>query len=244
MSTRAKEGKYYGGKEGYDADVMLESKAMLSKEDYVATGVLTYALGDIIEVELTEYDKFALGDKCKMTVYTKSGLFVMETAVVAKEQGSVIVLNPPENRKKFTEKREFPRVDVKNEGLLFALQDKNRRDKHRFDDPIRFAIRNISVNGLGFTIPENTMLEKVIQKQSRLEVELILGFLVPCTMEIVRQEKTNEGWYYGASFVRIPDAKTNALRGFILKNQIETYFVQKRENETKKALEKKSAANQ
>lgn len=242
--SRQKEVKYYGSKEGYDADVMIDSKAMLSKDDYVATGVLTYALGDIIEVELPEYDKFSLGDKCKMTVYTKSGLFVMETTVVAKEQGSVIVLNPPENRRKFTEKREFPRVDVKNEGLLFGLQDKYKRNKHQFDEPIRFSIKNISVNGLGFTIHENVMLEKVIQKQSQLEVELILGFLVPCTMEIVRQEKTANGWYYGASFIRVPEEKTNALRGFILKNQIETYFVQKRDHATKKALEKKSVANQ
>ncbi len=243
-NSKQKSAKFYGSKEGYDADVMIDSKAMLSKEDFVATGVLTYALGDIIEVELPEYHVFALGDKCKMTVYTKSGLFVMDTVVVAKEQGSLIVLNPPENRRKFTEKREFPRVDVKNEGLLFALQDRNKRLKHHFDTPIRFSIKNLSINGLGFTISENAMLEKVIQKNSQLEVELILGFLVPCTMEIVRQEKTNDGYYYGASFVSIPDEKTNALRGFILKNQIETYYIQKQENETKKALEKKSAANQ
>lgn len=244
MVSKQRSMKFYGSKEGYDADVMIDSKAMLSKDDFVSTGVLTYALGDIIEVELPEYDVFALGDKCKMTVYTTSGLFVMETTILAKEKGSVIVLNPPDNRRKFTEKREFPRVDVKNEGLLFGFQDRSKKHKHQFETPIRFSIKNISVNGLGFTIEENTMLEKIIQKHSQLEVELILGFLVPCTLEIVREEKTNNGTYYGARFISIPDEKTNALRGFILKNQIETYFVQKRENETKEALEKKSAAIQ
>ncbi|OPH51302.1 hypothetical protein BC351_34605 [Paenibacillus ferrarius] len=236
--------KFYGSKEGYDADVMLESKAVLSKEDFVSTGVLTYALGDIIEVELPEFDVFNLGDKLKMTVYTKSGLFVLATTVLAKEQGSLIVLNPPENRRKFTEKREFPRVDVTNGGLLFGLQDVNKRNKHQLDNPIAISIKNISINGLGFTVDDNTMVEKIIQKHSQLEVELNLGFLMPCTMEVVRKEKTDSGFYYGACYLSVPEEKINALRGFILKNQIETYFVQKREMQIKKAMEKKSVANQ
>jgi hypothetical protein len=236
--------KFYGSKEGNDADVMIDSKTMLSKHDFVSTGVLTYALGDIVEVELPEFDVFGLGDKVKMTVYTKSGLFVVETTVVAKDHGSVIVLNPPENRRKFTEKREFPRVDVTNEGLLFGLHDLNKRKKHQFDNPIGISIKNISVNGLGFTIDDNAMVEKIVQKHVHLEVELNLGFSIACTMEIVRKEKLNSGFYYGASYITVPEEKTNALRGFILKNQIETYFVQKRDNQIKKALEKKSTANQ
>ncbi|SDO63906.1 hypothetical protein SAMN04487897_11881 [Paenibacillus sp. yr247] len=236
--------KFYGSKEGYDADVMIDSKAVLSKNDFVSTGVLTYALGDIIEVELPEFDVFGLGDKVKMTVYTKSGLFVLDTTVVAKEQGSVIIINPPENRRKFTEKREFPRVDVTNEGLLFGLHDLNKRNKHQFDNPIGISIKNISVNGLGFTIVDNEMIEKIIQKHSHLEVELNLGFSMPCTMEIIRKEKLNSGFYYGASYINVPEEKTNALRGFILKNQIETYFVEKRDAQIKKALEKRSKANQ
>ncbi|NRF95175.1 PilZ domain-containing protein [Paenibacillus frigoriresistens] len=236
--------KYYGSKEGYDADVLIDSKAVLGKDDFVATGVLTYALGDIIEVELPEYDVFQLGDKAKMTVYTKSGLFVMNTTVVAKEFGSVIVINPPENRKKFAEKREFPRVDVEHTGLLFGLKDMNKRNKHQFENPLGISIKNISINGLGFTINDNAMIDKIVQKHSQLEVELDLGFTMPCSMEIVRKEKVENGFYYGASYIDIPQEKTNALRGFILTNQIETYFVQKREAQFKKATEKKSAANQ
>lgn len=236
--------KYYGSKEGYDADILIDSKAMLSKDDFVSTGVLTYALGDIIEVELPEYDVFGLGDKAKMTVYTKSGLFVMNTTVVAKEHGSVIVINPPENRRKFAEKREFPRVDVAYAGLLFGLQDVNKRNIHQFENPIGISIKNISVNGLGFTIEDNSMIDKIVQKHSEIEVELDLGFQLPCSMEIIRKEKLENSFYYGASFNNVPQEKTNALRGFILTNQIESYFVQKREAQFKKAMEKKSAANQ
>ncbi|UKS26060.1 PilZ domain-containing protein [Paenibacillus sp. HWE-109] len=243
MANEQQPMKLYGSKEGYDADVMIDSKAVLSKEDFVATGVLTYALGDIIEVELPEFDVFRLGDKLKMTVYTKSGLFVWETTVVAKEQGSLIVLNPPENRRKFTEKREFPRVEVTKGGLLFGLQDVNKRNKHHLDNPIAISIKNISINGVGFTVDDNAMVEKIIQKHSQLEVELNLGFSMACTMEVVRKEKTNAGFYYGARYLNVPDEKTNALRGFILKNQIETYFIQKREAQIKKAMEKKTVAN-
>ena len=49
-------------------DVLIDSRAVLGKDDFVATGVLTYAQGDIIEIELPEYDVFQLGDKVKMTV--------------------------------------------------------------------------------------------------------------------------------------------------------------------------------
>ncbi|TXK76012.1 PilZ domain-containing protein [Paenibacillus sp. N3.4] len=237
-------GKFYGSKEGNDSDVLIQSKAVLGKADFVATGVLTYALGDIMEVELPEFDIFRLGDKVKMTIYSKSGLFVLETTVVAKDHGSVIVINPPENRKKFTEKREFPRIDVIQEGLLFGLQDSNKRNKHQFDDPVGIAIKNVSMSGLGFTIENNLIVEKIVQKHSYLEVEINLGFLLSCTMEIVRKEKVETGFYYGASYIQFPDEKINPLRGFILKNQIESYFVQKREAELKSRMDKKPAANQ
>ena len=63
--------KRYGSKEGYDAEVLIECQAVMSKDDFVSTGILTYAQGDIMEIELPEYDVFQLGDKAKMTLYTK-----------------------------------------------------------------------------------------------------------------------------------------------------------------------------
>ncbi|MFD0695480.1 PilZ domain-containing protein [Paenibacillus sp. GCM10027628] len=236
--------KHYGSKEGNDIEVLIDSKAVLDKNDFVSTGVLTYALGDIIEVELPQYEVFGLGDKVKMTVYSKSGLFVFETTVVAKDHGSVILINPPENRKKFTEKREFPRIDIQQDGLLHGLHDVKKKNKHQFDNPVVISIKNISMNGVGFTIENNSIVDKIVDKHVQLDVEMDLGFSMPVKTEIVRKEKSGTGIYYGARYLEVPDMKTNALRAFILKNQVESYFVQKREAQYRSLLEKKSAVNQ
>ncbi|NQX62006.1 PilZ domain-containing protein [Paenibacillus qinlingensis] len=244
MEKKRESLKLYGSKEGYDAEVLINCRAVLAKDDFVSTGILTYAQGDIMEIELPEYDVFQLGDKAKMTLYTKSGLFVFHTTIVAKEPSSLIVINPPENRKKFSEKREFPRVDVKNKGLILSFQNKNQKEQHTLENPIEFSIQNISVNGLGFSIEDNSMIDGIIQKKCLLHVELDLGFEMPCKLEIIRKEKRDGTYYFGASLESVPAEQSNALRGFILRNQIQTYFEQKRDEEFKKAMEKKSAANQ
>ncbi|NEW08922.1 PilZ domain-containing protein [Paenibacillus sp. SYP-B3998] len=235
--------KFYGSKEGNDSDILIDSKAVVSKKDFVSTGVLTYALGDIMEVELPHIEAFKLGDKVKVTIYSKSGLFVFETTVVAKDGGSLIVINPPENRRKFTEKREFPRIDVAQEGIIFGVHDMHKKNKHQFEQPIGFSIKNMSVNGLGFTIEDNSIVEKILQKHLHLEVELKLSFSLSCIMEVVRKEKRDHGFYYGARYIDILDTHTNALRGFILKNQVESYFIQKKDAEYRSQLEKKSPVN-
>ncbi|NOU66830.1 PilZ domain-containing protein [Paenibacillus sp. LMG 31461] len=236
--------KRYGSKEGYDAEVLMHCRAVVAKDDFVSTGILTYAQGDIMEIELPEYDVFQLGDKTKMTLYTKSGLFVFHSTVVAREPGSLIVINPPENRKKFSEKREFPRVDVKNVGYIAGFQNVTQKEQHHLENPIEFSIKNMSMNGIGFIINDNSMIDGILHKKCRLQVELDLGFEMLCRLEIIRKEKQEDGYYYGASFESVPAEQSNTLRGFILRNQIETYFEQKRDEEFKKAMEKKSAANQ
>ncbi|MDR6553685.1 PilZ domain-containing protein [Paenibacillus qinlingensis] len=236
--------KRYGSKEGFDAEVLIDSRAVLAKDDFVATGILTYAQGDIMEIELPEYDVFQLGDKAKMTLYTKSGLFVLDTTVVAREPGSLIVINPPENRKKFSEKREFPRVNVKNIGQIFGFQNIQQKEQYQLEQAIEISIKNISMSGLGFTINDSSMIDAILHKKCQLQVQLDLGFEMPCMLEIIRKEKQEGSYYYGASFESVPAEQSNALRGFILRNQIQTYFEQKRDEEYKKALEKKSGANQ
>jgi c-di-GMP-binding flagellar brake protein YcgR len=236
--------KLYGSKDGYDAEVLINCRAVLAKDDFVSTGILTYAQGDIMEIELPEYDVYQLGDKAKMTLYTKSGLFVLQTTVVAKEPSSLIVINPPENRKKFSEKREFPRVNVTNKGKIFSFRNANQKEQHELENPIEISINNISVNGIGFTIQDNSMIDGIIQKKCLIRADLDLGFEMPCMLEIIRKEKLDGSYYFGASFESVPAEQSNTLRGFILRNQIETYFVQKRDEEFKKAMEKKSAANQ
>jgi c-di-GMP-binding flagellar brake protein YcgR len=232
---------FYGSKEGNDTGILINCETVVEKEGFVSTGVLTYVFGDIIEIEIPQYDVFKLGDKAKITVYSKSGLFVFETTVVAKEYGSLIVINPPENRKRFSEKREFPRIPVKSKGVLRALSDPKRNQKQSFAEPIDFALENISMNGLGFSLA----LDVGINSESHLEVELDLGFPLSVVTQIVRKEKLDSGTYYGAEYIEVPREKTNALRAFILKNQVEMYFVKKRDDKHKKAIqEKKSVAKE
>ncbi|MNF89798.1 PilZ domain protein [compost metagenome] len=154
------------------------------------------------------------------------------------------MINPPENRKKFSEKREFPRVEVKNLGQILGFQNVKQKEPHILEEPIELAIKNISMNGLGFTINDNSMIDGILHKKCLLQVELDLSFSLSCKLEIIRKEKLEDSYYYGATFESYPEEQSNALRGFILRNQIKTYFQQKRDDEFKKAMEKKSAANQ
>jgi c-di-GMP-binding flagellar brake protein YcgR len=226
---------YYGSKEGNDTGILIDCETVVEKEDFVSTGMLTYVFGDIIEIEIPQFDVFKLGDKAKVTVYSKSGLFVFETTVVAKEYGSLIVINPPENRKRFTEKREFPRISVKSKGVLLALCDPKQNQKQSFEEPIDIALENISMNGLGFSL----FLDVGINSESHLEVELDLGFPLSVVAQIIRKEIQASGTYYGATYIEMPKEKTNALRAFILKTQVEMYFVKKREDKHKKALQER-----
>jgi hypothetical protein len=231
---------FYGSKEGNDTGILMDRQTVVEKKDFVSTGVLTYVLGDIIEVEISQFNVFELGDKVKLTVYTASGMFVFETTVVAKDSGSLIVINPPENRRKFTEKREFPRIDVQKQGVLFGFYEPVIKKKDTFEKPIQFAVDNISMSGLGFIID----FDMGIKPNNHLQVELDLGFQLDCDTEIVRKQKSATGIYYGAQFINMPLEKMNALRAFVLKSQVETYFVKKREEMHERALqEKKSVAN-
>jgi c-di-GMP-binding flagellar brake protein YcgR len=232
---------YYGSKEGNDAAILIDSKAVVEKKEYVATGVLTYALGDIAEIEIPQYSVFNLGDKLKVTVYTRNGIFVFESTVVAKDTGSLIIINPPENRRKFTEKREHARVDVKHKGFLHELNDVMKKRKQTFSDPVDFTVNNISMSGVGFTLSYDLGLTT----KSHLQVELDLGFRLPLLTEVIRKEKNSEGNYYGVKYIDLPKDNANALRGFILRNQVESYFIQKKENMHKRAIQdKKSAVNE
>jgi c-di-GMP-binding flagellar brake protein YcgR len=229
--------KFYGSKEGNDIHTLIDSKTVVEKKDFVSTGVLTYVMGDIIEVEISQFDVFKLGDSVKLTIYSKTGLFVFDTTVIAKADGSLIVLNPPENQRKFIEKRETPRVSVESRGLLNVAGVSSNTNKLSFEEPIHFLLDNISMIGLGFTLAD----EIEINLQSRMEVELHLGFSMPCVIQIVRKVKHPAGVYYGAKYVELPKDKTTALRAFILKNQVETYFLKKHEDTHKDAVEQNNS---
>jgi c-di-GMP-binding flagellar brake protein YcgR len=203
--------------------ILLQSKTVVEKQDYVSTGVLTYAEGDIIEVEMADFKVFPLGEKVKVTIYSPGGIYVFESNVVAKHQGSLMILNPPENQKKFAEKREHPRVQINESGFILSITDVRNNETKQLESPIELVVNNISVSGIGFTIQQ--MLE--LPKATKLEIEVNLGFPLQCTAEIIRREKTEAGVYYGAQFPDLKGEKLNSLRAYVLKTQVESYFVRK-----------------
>ncbi|WP_409343705.1 flagellar brake protein [Paenibacillus sp. MBLB4367] len=198
---------------------------MVEKQDYVSTGVLAVVEGDMVEIEIGDYKQFELGDAVKLTIYSPEGIFMFQSTIIAKDNGSLIVINPPENQRKFSEKREHFRVDVKMKGSILSIESANDSRSPEATDAIPLTVVNISVSGIGFTVgSECRLTERTI-----VRLELEMGTIVSCTAEIVRRETSELGCYYGAQFVDFPQERLNALRAFILKTQVELSSVRRQE---------------
>lgn len=204
--------------------ILLQSRIMVEKKDFVSTGILTYAEGDIIEIEISEYKAFELGDKVKLTVYSPGGVYVFESTVVAKDHGALMVINPPSNQSRFAEKREHPRVKVNQSGVIVSIKE-TRGVERLLQNKVELTVHNLSISGLGFTVLENIGLDT----NSTVNVALDLGFTLQCAAEIIRSETTPEGYYYGARYVDLTPDKANSLRAFILKMQVESHYTLKKE---------------
>ncbi|MCZ8523379.1 MULTISPECIES: PilZ domain-containing protein [Paenibacillus] len=210
--------------------IMLNSRTVVEKANFVSTGILSYAEGDILEIEMSDYKVFELGDTVKLTVYSPGGIYMFESTVVAKDHGALMIINPPQNRDRFAEKRENPRIAVKEEGCVMSIRMADGSDR-LFEEQVELKVHNISVSGVGFTLPEDVGLSKY----SILQMQLDLGFEMPCRAEIARTERTENGeYYYGAQFIDMAKDKANSLRAFVLKKQVESHFLTKREEMAKR----------
>jgi c-di-GMP-binding flagellar brake protein YcgR len=199
--------------------ILLNSRTVVEKKEFVSTGILTYAEGDIVEIEMSEYKAFDLGDVVKLTVYSPGGIYTFQSTVVAKDDGALMVINPPHNQKRFAEKRENPRVSVSHNGQLLAVHHGNGQEEE-LPEELLLDIRNVSVSGLGFYLQSEVKLDTSMTA----EVKLDFGFEVDCKLEIIRSEPGETGVYYGARYVDMPFEKANALRAFVLKKQVEQHF--------------------
>ncbi|ANE45139.1 hypothetical protein SY83_00925 [Paenibacillus swuensis] len=212
------------------ASVLLQCKTVVEKEDFVSTGILTYAEGDVIEVEIAEYKLFDLGKPVKLTVYSKAGIYVFHTMVVAKDRGAIMVLNPPDNRKKFKEQRETTRVQVDCKGIL--LRDHASKDNPD-NEPIALSLKNISLSGMGLAV----YAYEPIPVGSQMSVRVDIGFPLTCRVEIIRCEFIGQGHYYGVRMLSLTSEQTSAIRAFIVKTQTVTYFSKKKDDASKAAEE-------
>ncbi|TDF93570.1 PilZ domain-containing protein [Paenibacillus piri] len=227
LSKLAAAGSNYGYKEEKyksPAGILLHSRTVVEKDGFVSTGLLSYAEGDIVEIEIPEYKLFHLGDSVKITVYSPGGIYVFASTVVAKDHGALIIINPPQNQSRFVEKREHPRIQVKQKGALHAVTWTGTNEKQVITDEAGFTVHNISISGIGFTVNEHAVnLDEAVL----IEAELDLGFKLPFAAEIVRREQAMEGYYFGAKYIGLESGQTTSLRAFVLKKQVEVYFKEK-----------------
>jgi c-di-GMP-binding flagellar brake protein YcgR len=210
--------KDMGFKETQDPNIsiLVHCRTVVEKKDYVSTGVLTYAEGDMVEVEIGDYQLFDLGSIVKLTIYTPVGIFMFNTTVIAKDKSYLILINPPENRRKFSEKRKETRIDIDRRGLLHGIWPLRSSEKKAFTAPVAVSVNNISQSGIGFTVDGDLKLN--IGEQ--IEIAADLGIKVLCKAQIIRMEEPGQGTQYGAEIIDIPAEQTIALRAFILKSQV------------------------
>jgi c-di-GMP-binding flagellar brake protein YcgR len=213
------------------AGILLHSRTVVEKDDFVSTGLLSYAEGDILEVEIPEFKVFNLGDSVKITVYSPGGIYTFKSTVVAKDHGALIIINPPQNQRRFVEKREHPRVEVNQKGTIHAVTRLHTNEKQKLPRQAELTVQNISISGIGFVLHDHAV---DLADASVIEAELDLGFRFPVVAEIIRRETTVEGFYYGAKYVDMDSVKTTSMRAFVLKRQVETYFKEKTGRDAKR----------
>jgi c-di-GMP-binding flagellar brake protein YcgR len=196
--------------------ILVHCRTVVEKKDYVSTGVLTYAEGDMVEIEIGDYQQFELGNIVKLTIYTPEGIFMFNTTVIAKDEGFLILINPPENRRKFSEKRKEMRVEVEREGAFYGHWPLGSEEKKVFTQAIVIAVSNISQTGIGFIMQSNLKLSLGEQ----IDIAVDIGVKLICKAEVKRMDEVEKGSLYGAEIIEITVEHSKALRAFVLKSQV------------------------
>jgi c-di-GMP-binding flagellar brake protein YcgR len=198
-------------------DVLMYCRTVVETGDYVTTGVTTYAEGDLIEVELPEFERFALKEAVKISVYSPVGLLVFRSTVIAVGEGSILVLGSPQIAARFGEVRQHPRIHIALPGFLYA-------DGRAEDAPINITAENISLGGIGFKVFEEFDLSGIC----RLDLPLNEQLRLACGIEIVRRENRDTHLFFGAKFLELPADLFQSLRAYILRRQVDLYYEHKR----------------
>jgi hypothetical protein len=213
-------------KEVPSSTILVHCRTVVEKNGFVSTGIMTHVEGDLLEIEISDSNRFVLGENVRLTVYTPAGMYLIPSTIVGKDTGSLMMINPPENQRKFNEKRIFPRVEISRSGKLAAWKRKGAIGIfEEADQLMTIDIKNISLSGIGFTLPDPFRLEE----HTELKLELELGSLIACTAKVIRMEKGIGSTYYGAQYVEMEDVKINSLRAFILREQITALSTSRKE---------------
>ncbi len=217
-------GSSYSSRKGafFSSALLLQSRTMLEKKDFVATGDLVHIEGDIIVVEIAQHPYFHLGDAIKFTIYSPVGVLAFHSTVVAKNENTVMLINPPEIQRKFEDKRMNPRISVEMEGMVHSINGKEADVEGRRS--ISCQIRNLSLGGLGFLSAKLDGLDV----NASVGMEMDLSFPLVFRAEVVRMKPTPLGLYCGAKFIDISNQDLNSLRAFILKAQVTAISARKK----------------
>jgi hypothetical protein len=197
---------------------------VIEKNGFVSMGIITFIEGDVMEIEMSQYKQYGLGDHVKIVIYSTEGMLQLYTSVIAKETGFLILITPPKIQQKLLNKRQHPRVDVQGEGWIRSITDVVRKETIELTESAGITIHNVGIGGLGFTstFPLQLKEKMLLSLQFQMDTDYF------CTIEVAHVKKSEKGIYYGSIFKELPKDKANNLRAFILRQQVENRFKQKR----------------
>lgn len=202
------------------AGELLHCRTVLEKEGIVFSGILSYAEGNMVEVETAECRRFDVGDIVKLTIHSQLGDQVIESRVIAKDRRALMCMKLSTCRKPVSERREYPRVKADLRGAISGVFLPSDGDWRPLRAPIKLQVLDVSVGGIGFAVEE----EQALGADMLVDAELELDMRIQCQLKIVRRQPAKEGAYYGAKYVDLPIEKANALRAFVFRRQVEEYF--------------------
>ncbi|QHW30818.1 PilZ domain-containing protein [Paenibacillus rhizovicinus] len=233
--TKAKNQDVYGSdKPKFSIKALLHSRTVIEKDGYVSTGVLTHAEGDMMEIELTEFKQFDLGDPVSLTIYSPVGTHRLRSSVIAKASGALAVLFPERSFAGLDERRESPRVDAVVQGTLKHKQSRtlmvqNEPTLVEVEETFELVTRNISDTGVAFQLPAGPKLSsgEIVDASLKLEAPF------ECQVEIIRKDESSEWTTYGARFLELNELQHRALRAFLIHKQVGAYFHLKQDKKSR-----------
>ena len=184
---------------------------------YVSTGGVSFVEGDLLEITIPHARLYKVGEPVKLTVYSSKGFQTLNSSVIAVDDDVLTLLNPPDHQQ-LTSRRNYPRIKVDDTGRICSLR-KSLDGAELLDEPRSFELLNLSLGGVGFSLNDAGGLLK--GRIIDIEMDLING-IVPCTAEIIRMQILEEGRFYiGAQIIGMEREHRNALRGYILRHQLD-----------------------
>ena len=209
------------------ASSIIDSRIIINNGSFASTGKVSYFEGDIIEGEFTDYHLFEIGKKARVTIHTSNEVFVFFSVILAKDNGLLILLHPPEHTIYPTDRRISPRVPYQINALMKAVKPAILTIKVPLGIPLPMEIKNVSLTGIHFTTLNNIGMKK----DYHADIELQLGTLLINEIAIVRVVDQQDCVNYGATFLNLQTDQLIELKSFLLLTQIENRAIYRVSNQ-------------